>query len=142
MPVELAVMPAAHAATQVELAVTQAVHAGTPVAAQHAAVVAASTVVAAADTAAADTGKFRLLARNEKPALLRQAGFFHARENFSSLFLRLAAPPLVPALPEALLPPTPDVSFRRGERQWRYDVSQVRGTSCKAHVFIFSCLSC
>jgi hypothetical protein len=41
-------------------------------------VVVASTAVEAAATAAADTGKSRLLARNEKPALLRQAGFLHA----------------------------------------------------------------
>jgi hypothetical protein len=37
---------------------------------------AASTVVAAV-TAAVDTGKVRLNARNKKPALLRQAGFFY-----------------------------------------------------------------
>jgi len=39
----------------------------------------ASTVVEAAATAVAvDTGKIRLNAKNEKPALLRQAGFLHA----------------------------------------------------------------
>jgi hypothetical protein len=43
-----------------------------------AAVAAVPTVVEAAATAAVDTGKIRLNARNEKPALLRQAGFLCA----------------------------------------------------------------
>ena len=33
-------------------------------------------MVEAAATAVVDTGKLRLIARNQKPALLRQAGFF------------------------------------------------------------------
>jgi hypothetical protein len=52
-----------------------------------AAVAVASTVVEAAATAVAvDTGKIRLDARNEKPALLRQGGLF-ACAKISSLEL-------------------------------------------------------
>ena len=54
-----------------------AVHAATAVVAAHTlgSAVAADTVEAAA-TAAADTGKFQLLASNKKSALLRQSGLF------------------------------------------------------------------
>jgi hypothetical protein len=55
-----------------------AVHAATVVAvvlAADSAAAAATVVEAAATAVAVDTGKIRLIARNEKPALLRQAGF-------------------------------------------------------------------
>ncbi|MGB6856102.1 MAG: hypothetical protein WBE03_04390, partial [Terracidiphilus sp.] len=43
-------------------------------------VAAVASMVEAAATAAADAGKFRQPVRNEKPALLRQSGLFHAPE--------------------------------------------------------------
>jgi hypothetical protein len=73
--VHAAIAVAAHAADSVVAAA---------LAADSAAAVVAPTVVEAAATAVADTGKFRLIARNEKPALLRQAGFLHARRSLCS----------------------------------------------------------
>jgi hypothetical protein len=85
MRVARAVMLVAeHAVTLVaeHAAIAVAAHAATAVvvlAAMAAAEAVASTVVEAAATAVAvDTGKIRLDARNEKPALLRQSGLFRA----------------------------------------------------------------
>jgi hypothetical protein len=85
MWVAVAVMPAeqAVAIAAAALAATAAVADAAMVAVAEA----ASTVVEAAATAVAvDTGKIRLDARNEKPALLRQGGLF-ACAKISSLEL-------------------------------------------------------
>jgi hypothetical protein len=136
------VVAAVHAAT-----VVAAVLAATVVAAVLAAdsAAAAATVVEAAATAVAvDTGKIRLIARNEKPALLRQAGFLHGCRDQGTEGTREQENGDTGArsdryrLPWSIL----YASFPEMKRQSRYDVCQVRGTSCKAHVFICSCLCC